>query len=248
MLRDLCATSRALCVNFRISASPPNLFPEILLPMNPKKLLLAAVLAVALSTSAFAQQAKGPLSWVFAKSVTTKLAVEVPPSVGAVNVLSFYSGAKVVIDAEAPGGKVLVLDGTQTAPGTSLRALDPMPTIQIKLSFKPAPQGAERQTLLRLADYELRYGKDRNQLEFIVWYGQERKFVIVTAPVSSKGWNVATATFSGTKLTLAVGKVVNTMDMPAGEVVFASAASVRVGLATDRPFSGSLAELSIGTP
>ena len=123
-----------------------------------------------------------------------------------------------------------------------------MSAIQIKLSFKPAPQGAERQTLLRLADYELRYGKDRNQLEFIVWYGHERKFAIVTAPVSSKGWNAATATFVGTKLTLTVGKFVSTMDLPAGEVLVPSPASVRVGLATDRPFSGSIAELSIGTP
>jgi hypothetical protein len=218
--------------------------------MKTKKLLLSAVLSAALSVSAFAQQNKGPTAWVFSKATVTKQGVEVPPTSGAVNVLTFPAGATVASDAEAPGGKAVVLDGTQTVAGTPLRILNPMDAFLIKVNFKPAPTGADRQTLLRLASTELRFNRLQQQLEFIVWHGDpaEQKFVNVLAPVKPGAWNAVTANYEAGKLTLTVGKVTNTVSLPTGAVIFAAPASVRVGFANERPFSGSIAEISISTP
>jgi hypothetical protein len=218
--------------------------------MKTQKILLSAVLSAALAVSAFAQQNKGPSAWVFSKAVVTKQGVEVPPATGAANVLTFPSGATVASDAEAPGGKVVVLDGTQTAAGTPLRVLNAMDAFLLKVSFKPAPTGADRQTILRLASTELRYNRLQNQLEFIVWHGDpsEQKFVNVLAPVKPGAWNAVTANYEAGKLTLTVGKVINTVNLPTGAVIFTAPASARVGFASDRPFAGSIAELSIGAP
>ena len=120
--------------------------------MKIQSILLTALLAAALSVSAFAQQNKGPTAWVFSKAVVTKQGLEVPPTVGAVNVLTFTTGATVASDAEAPGGKVVVLDGTQTAPGISLRTLTAMDAFLIKLNFsRPSPAASARRSCVWLA-------------------------------------------------------------------------------------------------
>ena len=232
---------------FSISLPPLSLN---LTHMKIQKKLLTAVLAAALSVSAFAQKNKGPTAWVFSKAVVTKQGLKVPPTAGAVNVLTFTTGATVARDAEAPGGKVVVLDGTQTAPGISLRTLNAMDAFLIKLSFKPAVTGGERQTLLRLASSELRYNRMQARLEFIVWHGDpaEQKFVNVTVPVKAGACNAVSANYEAGKLTLTVGKVTNTVELPAGAMVPAVPAGVRVGFANDRPYSGSISELSIGAP
>ena len=57
-----------------------------------------------------------------------------------------------------------------------------------------------------------------------------------------------TANYEAGKLTLTAGKVSNTVELPAGAMVPAVPAGVRVGFANDRPYSGSISELSINTP
>ena len=214
--------------------------------MKTSRFFLAALIATALSASAFAQ-GKVLHSWNFAKTDKTKEGIVVPSTVSKFNGLVFTSGASVGTDAESAGGKVLVLDGTQISFGTSLRSLQAVEALVIKMRFKPAVKGAENQTLLRLTGYELRYAQSRNMLDFVVWHG-DQKFTIVSVPVKAAVWNDATATYEAGKITLAVGGVVKTKDLPAGEVVESKSSGVRVGFMGERPFTGSIATLSLETP
>jgi len=217
--------------------------------MKTTRLFLAALLAAALSASAFAQ-GKVLHTWEFSKTVKTKEGIVVPSSTGKLNGLVFASGASVGTDAEAPGGKVLALDGTQISFGAPLRQLEPVDALVIKMRFKPAVKGAESQTLLRLTGYELRYAQSRNVLDFVVWQGDptESKVTIVSVPVKSGAWNDAVARYEAGKITLAIGGVVKTKDLPAGEVVVPKSSGVRVGFIKERPFTGSISALSLETP
>jgi hypothetical protein len=218
--------------------------------MKTKTLILAAVLSSAITVCAFAQQNKGATAWMFSNAKSTKQGVEVPTTTGVINSLTFPLGTAIASDAEALGGKVVLIDGTQKVPGISLRSLEAMDAVQIKMKFKPAAQGADSQTLLRLAGSELRFNRLQQKLEFIVWYmdSAEKKFVITRTPMTPGAWNAATATYKAGKLTLTVGKESSSANMPAGTMMLQAPASARVGFTDERPFTGALAELSIGAP
>ncbi len=214
--------------------------------MKTTRFFLAALIAAALSTSAFAQS-KVLQAWDFSKIVKTKEGIVVPSPASKLNGLVFASGASVGTDAEAPGGKVLVLDGTQISAGSPFLALQAVDALVIKMSFKPAAKGAENQTLLRLSGYELRYSQSRNMLDFIVWHA-DQTFTIVAVRVNAAIWNHVTATNEAGKITLAIGGVVRTKDFPAGEVVDSKSGGIRVGFLNERPFTGSISALSLETP
>jgi hypothetical protein len=217
--------------------------------MKTTRFFLAALLAASLSASAFAQS-KVLQSWDFSKIEKTKEGIVVPSPASKFNGLVFASGASVGTDAEAPGGKVLALDGTQISFGAPLRQLQAVDAVVIKMRFKPAAKGAENQTLLRLSGYELRYALSRSMLDFVVWQGAptESKVTIVSVPVKSGAWNDAVARYEAGKITLAIGGVVKTKDLPAGEAVEPKSAGVRVGFMKERPFTGSISALSLETP
>lgn len=214
--------------------------------MKTPRFYLAALLSLALSASAFAQS-KVLQAWDFSKIEKTKEGIVVPSPASKLNGLVFASGSSVGTDAEAPGGKVLALDGTQISSGTPLRQLQAVHDLVIKMRFKPAAKGAESQTLLRLSGYELRYALSRNMLDFIVWH-LDQKFTIVSVPVKSGAWNDAIARYEAGKITLAIGGVVKTKELPAGEWVESQSGVILVGFAKERPYSGSISALSLETP
>jgi len=229
----------------------------IFIIMKTTRFFLAALLAAALSTSAFAQS-KVLQAWDFSKIEKTKEGIVVPSPASKFNGLVFDSGAAIGTDAEIPGGKVLVLDGTQISFGAPLRSFQAVDALVIKMRFKPAAKGAESQTLLRLSGYELRYDQSRNMLNFIVWHA-DQTFTIVAVPVRAAIWSDVTATYEAGKITLAIvgvvktkdlptAEVVRTRDLPAGEVVESKSGGIRVGFMGGRPFTGSISALSLETP
>ncbi|MBC8038976.1 MAG: hypothetical protein H7Y06_00370 [Opitutaceae bacterium] len=214
---------------------------------SPCLLAFAICLSAAFAASS---QAKEEIlhSFNFAKATVAPTYVAVNDSEGGANLL-FLSGCKLSPDAEAPGGNALVFDGAATEPGISQRVIPGLETVQFKLRFKPSETGAPLQTLVALnATYELRYNRDKSALEFIILY-PEKKYTYLRADVPAGIWSQAQATYKDRKLTLIVGLARKEIMLPEGAVLAPVPTTLRVArTATERPFTGSISELSISTP
>ncbi len=187
-------------------------------------------------------------AWDFSEAKSAKGYVDVFDSIDG-NTISFKEGTALLGDPAVRGGKVVVFDGTQTAPALSLKNIPALNAIEFKLRFKASAEtSAGLQTIMSLhGTYELRYNKERENLEFIVMY-PENKYVIVRVPAPAGVWHQALATFKEGKLSLVVGMTSKEEMLPAGSAINARPAYLRVGRMGDRPFTGSIAEFSIGTP
>lgn len=216
--------------------------------MKPRRLLasvLSVVFALQAASPAFAQ------TWDFSKALDLGDYIEVADDTGA-NALSFKGGgARLVNDPDIPGGKVVQLDGTQTAPAFSRRTLDPLQAIELKVRFKPLDQGPPLQTIVSLnATYELRLNREKNQLEFIVLSPADKKYHVLRGEHMADVWNVATATFKDGKLTLRVGLSLKEGELPAGFAFNPQPARMQVSsnMPSSRPFVGSIAEVVVSVP
>ncbi len=216
--------------------------------MNTPRLLavcFAASLAVLTAPAGFSQ------TWSFSKALEIQTDIEVPDDTGA-NALSFKGGgARLIDDPDAPGGKVVQLDGTQNAPAFTRRTMDPHQSVEIKVRFKPLDQGPPLQTLVSLnATYELRINREKNQLEFIILSVSDKKYYVLRGEHMTDVWNVATATYRDGKLTLRVGLSRKEGELPAGFVFTPQPARMQVSsnMPASRQFVGSISELSVATP
>lgn len=216
--------------------------------MNTPRLLALAFIA---SSAVFCAPRLLAQTWNFSKALEIRGEIEIPDDTGA-NALSFKGGgARLVDDPDAPGGKVVQLDGTQTAPAFTRRTMDPHQAVEIKVRFKPLDQGPPLQTLVSLnAAYELRINREKNQLEFIVLSVADKKYHVLRGEHLSDVWNVATATYRDGKLTLRVGLSLKEGELPAGFVFTPQPARMQVSsnMPASRQFVGSISELSVATP
>jgi hypothetical protein len=216
--------------------------------VNPPRLLALVVIA---SSAVFCVPRLLAQTWDFSQAVEFQDVIEIPDETGT-NALSFKGGgAKRADDPDAPGGKVVQFDGTQTSPAFTRRTIDPLRSLEIKVRFKPLDQGPPLQTLVSLnAAYELRINREKNQLEFIVLSVADKKYHVLRGEHMSDVWNVATATYRDGKLTLRVGLSLKDGELPAGFAFTPQPARMQVSsnMPASRQFVGSISELSVATP
>lgn len=226
-----------LRVGSSFTASPPaRCFHATYQPMKLPKLLLVPAALAAFTLTAFADY-----TWDFSKATGSGGAVDASDASGNA-VLAFANGATIADDA-ALGTKVLVLDGNQENPGQTARAVEAFPSVELKLKFKAAGNGPDRQTLVAFGNaYEIRY-YTKGVLEFIVFH-PEKKFTIARVNIAANQWHDVKATYQGGKVVLTVGKNTKEATLPAGIDIEPKGTKIRVGRQGDRAFIGSIAELS----
>lgn len=206
-------------------------------------LLLLAALACA--SSLFAQNSSS-FNWDFTRAFSIGSSVEVPESSGG-PAISFRDGASLAVDPDEQGRQVLVLGGLQTDWGRTKRDVDPFDSITMRARFKPAELGAPLQTVLSAgASYELRYNRGRERLEFIVNL-PERKYHLIFVEAGAGIWNQAVATYKDGRMVLTVGLSRASSTIPDGLLPVSISTTVRVGLIGQRPFSGSISEISVSS-
>lgn len=173
---------------------------------------------------------------------------DIPDIIGQNNLLtSKETSGYIVADENAPGGKGLVFAGDQSAAVTSRQKIILDGNVLIQLSAK-AEAGSGWQSLLYLYRFiELRYNLNRRSLLLIVWPADGGKPVEIACPMNTGVWNTISATVHGKELALTVNgftsKGILPDDRPMGE--FNN--KLTIGQASQRPFTGSVANISIIT-
>lgn len=189
-------------------------------------------------------------AWDFSQSRRSGETIQVPNSAGGPALL-FRDGADLAADPDENGRLVVILSGSQGAPGRGSANLDVIPEAQIRVRFRPAASGPVLQTVLLFGGcYELRYNRERSRLEFIVYHllKGEKKYFSINAEIAPEVWNQAVATFKDGKLTLSVGLSRSEGSLPPEAQTSAQSTSIRVGFAPERAFQGSVSEIAILKP
>ena len=156
-----------------------------------------------------------------------------------------------VEDRKAPGRKALAFSGEQVKPPSLGPVYERPGPVKVKFSVNPKPDtGEPEQTILvHPGVYELRYNRKRGDLTAYFPQKDPQKFVSVRAPLTAGQWSEVELSAKDGKVTLTVdGKSVR-MTFPGGASMQSTKAYARIGMMDyGRPFTGMLADLTIGDP
>ena len=218
------------------------------------KQLLSLVLAVAALSSAAAAPPPGAVAvWDPAKSVPRGDSVAILDAIGT-NALLIgpNSGCSIVDDPKGGGKKVLKFEGE---PGGGIHAakfLAGEADWCIRLRVMPLEGGEKGQTLLCMAQIELRYDALNEKLSLIA-YPNVSGLVGGTVAVSllRDQWSEVVASLKGKELALRVGEETATLEIPESGLFDNFKLPFRLGnrgAAGGRPFTGMVSDISFGEP
>lgn len=200
------------------------------------------LLGLLLSSLAVAQDLGKPvLFWDVAEAMDKGGYPVVPDKVAGKNLI--VNVGKVVDDAQAPGGKALVFDGTQVAPLLSAKTVPQKKSFCVSFDFKPTPV-TEWQTLFRYqTDWEFRLNK--TTLKFIVW-NSSRASIEVNLPFKPEAWNSVIGTVHGMELSLSLNGKTVSEQLPMGIESSGEPQMLCLGgTRTERFYKGSLANIKL---
>jgi len=218
------------------------------------KHLLSLVLTVAALSSAAAAPPPGAVAaWDPANSESRGDSVAILDAVGGNDLLvGPKSGCSIVDDPKGGGKKVLKFEGE---PGGGIRAAKSLAGEAdwcIRLRVMPLEGGEKRQTLLCMAQIELRYDALNEKLSLIAYPNASGLLGgTVTVSLLRDQWSEVVASLKGKELALRVGEQTATLEIPESGLFDNFKLPFRVGsrgLEGGRPFTGMVSDISFGEP
>jgi hypothetical protein len=224
--------------------------------MNPRILPAVATCMMALAAypvPAGAAPDEYTYKWDLDKAITASGGTTVLGDMPGSNIVLLEgSGAKVDADAEVPGKKAIVFDGTQKSAVSTQGKLPISENIRITAMVKPEDSldAPSWQTVVYLFQQcELRYMVNRGQLLFIVWHGDDGKTVTeVGALISPNKWNTVEASLVGDAIELKVNGETAKSVIPDNGRKKSVESAITFGYGDKRPFTGRVAEVVVTTP
>ena len=218
------------------------------------KLLLPLVLAVAILSSAAAAPPPGAVAaWDPANSESRGDSVAILDAVGTnALIVGPNSGCSIVDDPKGGGKKVLKFAGVHGGEIHSALPLVGEADWCIRLRVMPLEGGEKWQTLLDMAQIELRHDVSREQLSLIVYPDPNKgRPVTVLVSLPKDRWSDVVASIKGRELTLRVGEEKATLEIPDSGLLAPFKLPFKLGSRGKegiRPFTGMVSDISFGKP
>jgi hypothetical protein len=218
------------------------------------KLLLSLVLAVtALSSAAAAPPPGAVAAWDPANSESRGDSVAILDAVGDNDLLvGPKSGCSIVDDPKGGGKKVLKFAGVHGGEIHSALPLVGEADWCIRLRVMPLDGGEKLQTLLDMAQIEMRHDVSSNQLSLVVYPDPNKgRPVTVLVSLPKDQWSEVVASIKGRELTLRVGEEKATSEIPESGLLAPFKLPFKLGSRGTkgvRPFTGMVSDISFGKP
>ena len=218
------------------------------------KLLLPLVLAVAALSSAAAAPPPGAVAaWDPANSESRGDSVAILDAVGTnALIVGPNSGCSIVNDPMGGGKRVLKFAGVHGGEIHSALPLVGEADWCIRLRVMPLEGGEKWQTLLDMAQIELRHDVSREQLSLIVYPDPNKgRPVTVLVSLPKDRWSDVVASIKGRELTLRVGEEKATLEIPDSGLLAPFKLPFKLGSRGKegiRPFIGMVSDISFGKP
>jgi hypothetical protein len=218
------------------------------------KLLLPLVLAVAALSSAAAAPPPGAVAaWDPANSESRGDSVAILDAVGTnALIVGPNSGCSIVNDPMGGGKRVLKFAGVHGGEIHSALPLVGEADWCIRLRVMPLEGGEKWQTLLDMAQIELRHDVSREQLSLIVYPDPNKgRPVTVLISLPKDRWSDVVASIKGRELTLRVGEEKATLEIPDSGLLAPFKLPFKLGSRGKegiRPFTGMVSDISFGKP
>ena len=218
------------------------------------KLLLPLVLAVAALSSAVAAPPPGAVAaWDPANSESRGDSVAILDAVGTnALIVGPNSGCSIVNDPMGGGKRVLKFAGVHGGEIHSALPLVGEADWCIRLRVMPLEGGEKWQTLLDMAQIELRHDVSREQLSLIVYPDPNKgRPVTVLVSLPKDRWSDVVASIKGRELTLRVGEEKATLEIPDSGLLAPFKLPFKLGSRGKegiRPFTGMVSDISFGKP
>jgi hypothetical protein len=218
------------------------------------KLLLSLVLAVtALSSAAAAPPPGAVAAWDPANSESRGDSVAILDAVGDNDLLvGPKSGCSIVDDPKGGGKKVLKFAGVHGGEIHSALPLVGEADWCIRLRVMPLDGGEKLQTLLDMAQIEMRHDVSSNQLSLVVYPDPNKgRPVTVLVSLPKDQWSEVVASIKGRELTLRVGEEKATSEIPESGLLAHFKLPFKLGSRGTkgvRPFTGMVSDISFGKP
>ena len=218
------------------------------------KLLLSLVLAVtALSSAAAAPPPGAVAAWDPANSESRGDSVAILDAIGTNALLvGPKSGCSIVDDPKGGGKKVLKFQGEPGGGIAAAMSLAGEADWCIRLRVMPLDGGEKSQTLLDMAQIEMRHDVSSNQLSLIVYPAPNKgRPVTVLVSLPKNRWSEVVASIKGRELTLRVGEEKATLEIPESGLLAPFKLPFKLGSRGKegvRPFTGMVSDISFGKP
>jgi hypothetical protein len=218
------------------------------------KQLLSLVLTIAALSSAAAAPPPGAVAaWDPANSEPRGDSIAILDAIGTNALLvGPNSGCSIVDDPKGGGKKVLKFQGE---PGGGIRAANYLAGEAdwcIRLRVMPLEGGEKWQTLLCMAQIELRYDALNEKLSLIAYPNASGLLGgTVTVSLLRDQWSEVVASLKGKELTLRVGEQTATLEIPESGLFDNFKLPFRLGSRGAegvRPFTGMVSDISFGEP
>jgi len=231
-----------------------SIFPSERYLSRTMKLLLPLVLAVAALSSAAAAPPPGAVAaWDPANSESRGDSVAILDAVGTnALIVGPNSGCSIVNDPMGGGKRVLKFAGVHGGEIHSALPLVGEADWCIRLRVMPLEGGEKWQTLLDMAQIELRHDVSREQLSLIVYPDPNKgRPVTVLVSLPKDRWSDVVASIKGRELTLRVGEEKATLEIPDSGLLAPFKLPFKLGSRGKegiRPFTGMVSDISFGKP
>lgn len=184
------------------------------------------------------------------------------PKVGSDGVLTIPSSAgsgirledpaiSIVKDADAENSSSLVFSGKQAKPAM-LNIPEPSTSVSAKMKIKPSAESAgDAAILFHPGNFELRYSPGARTVTFFVYYKDKTPpLSVVTSALIPGKWSIVEIVVKGQDVKLVVDGAAVTGKLPEATTMAGVKSFFRIGMTGDgkRPFTGSLADISISEP
>ncbi len=156
--------------------------------------------------------------------------------------------ARILVDADAPGGKALVFDGRQTEPLKTSQRLTHDGNVALTLWVRPEKGESAQSIVYFYRSFELRYFQNEGTIKLIVWPEGDSRPIELAAPINVGVWNAIHASLKGRDLELLVnGKIHEAKIPPSSPTVPFFSGYMTLGHGARRPFTGALAEIMVSS-
>ena len=157
------------------------------------------------------------------------------------------TGAKIVDDNAAPDHKALVFDGTQIGTMRAKKKVDLRDGFYATMQIKPEDEGADSQSIMYFFTVaELRLSRESKNLVFVVWIAPQKTYE-VRVPAKMGDWNNVSISVQGRTAEITVDGTTTPIALPPDVNLNLVESSLSVGNATERPYSGAIANISLAT-
>jgi hypothetical protein len=182
--------------------------------------------------------------WKFSEATEASGKIEVQEAMK-LGVLSIQKGARLGEE----NGKTVIFDGTQSMLELREAYLEPESGFKASFKFKPTDSDGMMTVFQCHQSFEFRYYPGRKAMEFIVYYGDENKFMVLQSPASLNEWSTVTGSVEGTQMKLVMNGSEQKASLPepmrvgGGQQVYWFACAGKNAGVTNRPFLGSLSDI-----